>query len=359
MDDETTPSGTTGVPPPVSTANATGTTQVPDQSDKIGSSDGTQKPPLEPKKFNINTLKKDEAIAELKKAIALLNKKDTDIQIINAQYSKLNQEKSNLEDNLIRISNIKDQACHDIQDFTAKQIALEQEIHDAKVEQQRLLDIANKEKQQQAHAEADRIRDEKINKTRLQGAYIAMPRTTKDIVMKILADNNLTVMTASNENLELAITSAEIAAELSEQSVKDELKKRGIPLFPSGSPIHTSQADTSTTPAISSAIPSTQGIPIYTSTSSVFNLIPPHSSPNRVVITHPTTPPSSPPPFRTTMSHSTPDPNAPIKSAVELEVERILNESRRQLQSDNNINLNLKPVSTKQTKYQRDSFIPK
>ncbi|CAF4417434.1 unnamed protein product, partial [Rotaria magnacalcarata] len=54
------------------------------------------------------------------------------------------------------------------------------------------------------------------------------------------------------------------------------------------------------------------------------------------------------------MSQSTPDPNAPIKSAVELEVERILNESRRQLLSDNNINLNLKPVSTKQTKYQRD-----
>ncbi|CAF4410469.1 unnamed protein product, partial [Rotaria magnacalcarata] len=46
------------------------------------------------------------------------------MQIINAQYSKLNQEKSNLEDNLIRLSNIKDQACNDIQDFTAKQIAL-------------------------------------------------------------------------------------------------------------------------------------------------------------------------------------------------------------------------------------------
>ncbi|CAF2090082.1 unnamed protein product, partial [Rotaria magnacalcarata] len=117
-------SGTTGVPPPASTASATGTSQVPDQSDKIGSSDGTQKPPPESKKFNINTLKKDEAITELKKAIALLNKKDTDMQIINAQYSKLNQEKSNLEDNLIRLSNIKDQACNDIQDFTAKQIAL-------------------------------------------------------------------------------------------------------------------------------------------------------------------------------------------------------------------------------------------
>ncbi|CAF2125922.1 unnamed protein product, partial [Rotaria magnacalcarata] len=51
MDDETTPSGTTGVPPPVSTASATGTTQVPDQSDKIGSSDGTQNPPPEPKKY--------------------------------------------------------------------------------------------------------------------------------------------------------------------------------------------------------------------------------------------------------------------------------------------------------------------
>ncbi|CAF2104397.1 unnamed protein product, partial [Rotaria magnacalcarata] len=246
------------------------------------------------------------------------------------------------------------QACHDVQDFTARQIALEQEIHDAKVEQQRLIDIANKEKQQQAHAEADRIRDEKIQQTRLQGAYMAMPRSMKDIVLKILSDNNLTVMTASNESLEMAITSAEIAAELSEQSVKDELKKRGIPLFPSGSPIHTSQADTSTTPAISSAIPSIQGIPIYTSSSSGFNLIPPHSSPNRVVITHPTTPPASPPPFNHTMSHSTPDPNAPVKTAVELEVERILNESRRQLQSDSNINLNLKPVSTKQTKYQRD-----
>ncbi|CAF3784174.1 unnamed protein product, partial [Rotaria socialis] len=79
MDDEINPSGTTGAPPPASTASASGTTQVPDQSDKIGSSDGTQKPPPEPKKFNINTLKKDEAITELKKAIALLNKKDTDM----------------------------------------------------------------------------------------------------------------------------------------------------------------------------------------------------------------------------------------------------------------------------------------
>ncbi|CAF4295331.1 unnamed protein product, partial [Rotaria magnacalcarata] len=121
MDDETTPSSATGVPPPASTASATGTTQ-------------------------------DEAIAELKKAIALLNKKDTDIQIINAQYSKLNQEKANLEDNLIRMSNIKDQACHDVQDFTTKQIALEQEVHDAKVEQQRLIDLVNNEKQQQADA---------------------------------------------------------------------------------------------------------------------------------------------------------------------------------------------------------------
>ncbi|CAF3747204.1 unnamed protein product [Rotaria socialis] len=354
MDDETTPSGTTEVPPPVSTASATGTTQVPDQSNKIGSSDTTQKPPPEPKKFNINTLKKDEAIAELKKAIALLNKKDTDIQIINAQYSKLNQEKSNLEDNLIQISNIKDQACHDVQDFTARQIALEQEIHDARAEQQRLLDLADNEKQQQADAEADRIRYDKNKRTSLHGAYMALPRSTKDLVMKILSDHNLTVMTASNDSLEMAIASAEIAAELSAQSVKDELKKHGIPLFPSGSPIHTSQTNTSTTPAISTAITSTQGIPIYTSTSSVFNLIPPHSSPNRIVITHPATPPSSPPPFQVTMTHSTPDPNAPVKSAVELEVEKILNEPRRQLQSDTNINLNLKPVSTKQTKYQRD-----
>ncbi|CAF4408466.1 unnamed protein product, partial [Rotaria magnacalcarata] len=110
---------------------------------------------------------------------------------------------------------------------------------------------------------------------------MALPRSTKDLVMKILSDHNLTVMTASNECLEMAIASAEIAAELSEKSVKDELKKRGIPLFPSGSPNHTSQANTSTTPAISSAIPSTQGIPVYTSTSSVFNPNPPHSSPNR------------------------------------------------------------------------------
>ncbi|CAF4215483.1 unnamed protein product, partial [Rotaria magnacalcarata] len=288
MDDETNPSGTTETPnPPVSTASATGSTQVPDQSDKI-------------------------------------------------------------------VSNIKDKVCHDNQDLSKKQIELEQEIHDTKTEKQRLMDIANKKKQQQAIAEANRIRDEKIEQTKLHAAYIAMPRSTKDIVLKILSDNNLTVMTANNECLEMAITSAEIAAEVSEQNVKDELKKRGIPLFPSGSPNHTSQANTSTTPAISSAISSTQGIPIYTSSGTGFNLIPPHSSPNRILVTHPQSPPTSPPPIHHTLSHSTPDPNATVKTPVELEVERILNESRRQLLSDNNLNLNLKPVINKQTKYQRD-----
>ncbi|CAF2183807.1 unnamed protein product, partial [Rotaria magnacalcarata] len=276
------------------------------------------------------------------------------MQIINAQYSKLNQEKSNLEDNFIKVSNIKDKVCHDNQDLSKKQIELEQEIHDTKTEKQRLMDIANKKKQQQAIAEANRIRDEKIEQTKLHAAYIAMPRSTKDIVLKILSDNNLTVMTANNECLEMAITSAEIAAEVSEQNVKDELKKRGIPLFPSGSPNHTSQANTSTTPAISSAISSTQGIPIYTSSGTGFNLIPPHSSPNRILVTHPQSPPTSPPPIHHTLSHSTPDPNATVKTPVELEVERILNESRRQLLSDNNLNLNLKPVINKQTKYQRD-----
>ncbi|CAF4203626.1 unnamed protein product, partial [Rotaria magnacalcarata] len=236
----------------------------------------------------------------------------------------------------------------------ARQIDLEQEIIEANAEKQRLIDLANDEKQQLAAAEAQRINDEKYTLTRLQGAYLAMPRSTKDIVVAILADHNLTITNTDSISLELAITSAELAAELRDKSVKDELTRRGIPLFPSGttstSTSTTSNAQTIYTTAVTTAISSTQGIPTF---SFCTNMNPPHSSPSRIIISQSSTPPRSPPLFNRTISHSTPDPNA-LKTQEELEVERILNDSRRQLQSGHNLNLNLKPSTTQQTKYQRD-----
>ncbi|CAF2099565.1 unnamed protein product, partial [Rotaria magnacalcarata] len=166
------------------------------------------------------------------------------MQTLSAQFSRLNQEKDSLEHNYQYVSGLKDQAYNEIQNASARQIDLEQEIIDANAEKQRLIDMANDEKQQLAAAEAQRIKNEKYTLTKLQGAYLAMPRSTKDIVVAILAEHNLTITNTDSVSLELAITSAELAAELRDKRVKDELSKRGIPLSPSGT-TSTSTATTS------------------------------------------------------------------------------------------------------------------
>ncbi|CAF4843412.1 unnamed protein product [Rotaria socialis] len=276
------------------------------------------------------------------------------MQTLSAQFSRLNQEKDSLEHNYQYVSGLKDQAYNEIQNASARQIDLEQEIIDANAEKQRLIDLADNEKQQLAAAEAQHIKNEKCTLTKLQGAYLAMPRSTKDIVVAILAEHNLTITNTDSVSLELAITSAELAAELRDKSIKDELAKRGIPLLPSGttsiSTNTTSNAQTIYTTAVTTAISSTQGIPTFSFST---NMNPPHSSPNQIFVSQSSTPPRSPPLFNRTISHSTPDPNA-LKTPEELEVERILNDSRQQLQSGHNLNLNLKPSTTQQTKYQRD-----